>query len=244
LTPTTILGGVLAGPYFHFWFMYLILGLYLITPLIRVFVAHANWSTVKYFLVIWFAGTAIVPLLDLYEILFPQAIWFRQTVFFFSGMLGYFLLGAYAFRLKVRSRLLMPILALSIAWTIVGTYIVVGTLGESLSNFFYDASSFSIVISSIALFLLLTAIPAESIANRFPRGNKVIRLISNNTLPIYLFHIMILEALQKGYLGVKISLTTLNPIIEIPAITIITLIICLAILIPLKKIPYVKRLIG
>jgi surface polysaccharide O-acyltransferase-like enzyme len=126
----------------------------------------------------------------------------------------------------------------------VGTYLVVGTLGESLSDFFYDASSFSIVISSIALYLLLAAIPAESIANRFPRGSRVIKLISNNTLPIYLFHVIILEVLQKGHLGFKISLTTLNPIVEIPAITLITLIICLAILVPLKKIPYLKRLIG
>jgi surface polysaccharide O-acyltransferase-like enzyme len=224
--------------------MYLLLGLYFLTPVLRVLVAYANWTTIKYFILIWFAGTAVIPLLNLYEILFPQAVWFRQTVFVFSGLLGYFLLGAYVYRLRVRSWLLLLILALSITWTMVGTYLVVSTLGESLSDFFYDASSFSIVISSIALYLLLAAIPAESIANRFPRGSRVIKLISNNTLPIYLFHVMILEVLQKGHLGFKISLTTLNPVVEIPAITLITLIICLAILVPLKKIPYLKRLIG
>jgi hypothetical protein len=55
---------------------------------------------------------------------------------------------------------------------------------------------------------------------------------------------MVLEALQKGFLGFKISVTTMNPIIEIPLITAVTLLICLAIIVPLKKIPYVRRVIG
>jgi len=45
-------------------------------------------------------------------------------------------------------------------------------------------------------------------------------------------------------LGFKISVTTINPIIEIPLVTAVTLLICLAILVPLKKLPYVNRIIG
>jgi len=63
-------------------------------------------------------------------------------------------------------------------------------------------------------------------------------------LPIYLFHLIVLETFQKGYLGLKISVTNINPIIEIPLVTAVTLLICLAIIVPLKKLPYVKRIIG
>ena len=55
---------------------------------------------------------------------------------------------------------------------------------------------------------------------------------------------MVLETLQKGYLGFKISVTTINPVIEIPLITVLTLLICLAVIVPLKKIPYVRRIVG
>jgi surface polysaccharide O-acyltransferase-like enzyme len=72
----------------------------------------------------------------------------------------------------------------------------------------------------------------------------MLKLISENTLPIYLFHLIVLETFQKGYLGLKISVTNLNPIIEIPLVTTVTLFICLAIIVPLKKLPYVKRIIG
>jgi len=244
LTADFILQGIFAGPYYHFWFIYLLVGLYLLTPIIRVIVAHTNWVTIKYFLLIWFVGTAIIPLFTLYANISNQSYWFGQSVFVLTGMVGYFILGAYIPKLRLRSSVLFIILALSSVWTIFGTYFVVGTLGEQYSQVFLDATSFSVIFASIALFLLLAAVPSQAVQTKYPRGNLVLRLISENTLPIYLFHVMVLETLQKGYLGFQISVTTMNPIIEIPLITAVTLLICLAIIVTLKKLPYVKRIIG
>jgi len=153
-------------------------------------------------------------------------------------------LGAYAVKLRFRSSFLYLGLILSTAWTILGTFFLVGTLGESYGQFFLDATSFSVIIASVTLFLILAAIPNQTIENRFPRSNKILQVISQNTLPIYLFHIIILETLQKGYLGFRISLTTINPIIEIPLVTAVTLLLCLVIIVPLKKLPYLTRIIG
>jgi len=239
-----VLQGVLAGPYVHFWYVYILVGLYLITPLLRIIVAHTNWRTIKYFLIIWFVGTGIFPLLTLYADISPQAVWFRQNVFLLVGLLGYFVLGAYVAKLTIRKSALALMLVLSSVWTIIGTYFLIASLGEQYSQFFLDASSFSVIIASVSLFLILSSIPAQKIETRFPIGNRVLKLISENTLPIYLFHLIVLETLQKGYLGLKISVTNINPIIEIPLVTAVTLLICLAIIVPLKKLPYVKRIIG
>jgi surface polysaccharide O-acyltransferase-like enzyme len=244
LSALSILQGILAGPYVHFWYVYILLGLYLITPLLRVVVANAHWRIIRYFLIIWFIGTGIISLVTLYSNLSAQTIWFKNNVFLLTGLIGYFILGAYVVKLRFRSSILYMGLILSTVWTIVGTFFLVGTLGESYSQFSLDATSFSVIIASVTLFLILAAIPNQTIENRFPHGNKILKVISQNTLPIYLFHIIILETLQKGYLGVKISVTTMNPIIEIPLITALTLILCLAIIVPLKKLPYVKRIIG
>lgn len=244
LTLISVFQAVLAGPYVHFWYVYVLVGVYLITPVIRVLVAHADWKIIKYFLLIWFVGTGIVPLLTLNENISSQSFWFRNNIFILTGIIGYFILGAYITKLRLRSSILYLTLALSTVWTIVGTYFLVGTLGERYSQFFLDASSFSVILASIALFLILAAIPSQTIKTRLPNGNRVIRLISQNTLPIYLFHIMVLETLQKGVLGFKISVTAMNPIIEIPLATAVTLLICLAIIVPLKRLPYVKNIIG
>jgi surface polysaccharide O-acyltransferase-like enzyme len=244
LTPVSFLQGLLAGPYVHFWYLYILIGLYIITPLVRVIVAHADWKIIKYFLIIWFVGTGIIPLLTLYASISPQTVWFRQNVFVLSGLLGYFILGAYVTKLRLRTSILALMLVLSSIFTILGSYFLIATLGEQYSQFFLDASSFSVIIASVTLFLILESIPIQTIESKIPRGSKALQVISQNTLPIYLFHVIVLETLQKGYLGFKISVTNLNPIIEIPLITVVTLVICLAIIIPIKKIPYVKRIIG
>ena len=244
LTLVTVAQGILAGPYVHFWYVYVLIGLYLITPLIRVVVAHTNWRTMRFFLILWFIGTGVFSLLTLFPAISPQATWFRDKVFIFTGLIGYFVLGAYIFHLKFRRAILYLCLTLGFVWTFLGSYFLVGTLGEQYSQFFLDASSFSVIIASVALFLLLSTIPGSRLVTKYPQGSQVLRVISQNSLPIYLFHIIILEVLQKGYLGFKISVTTLNPIIEVPLITTVTLLICLAIIVPLKKLPYVNRIIG
>jgi surface polysaccharide O-acyltransferase-like enzyme len=159
-------------------------------------------------------------------------------------MIGYFLLGAYLPKLRARTSIVYVTLLSSFILTIAATYLVVGTLGEKSSQFFYDASSITVILASISLFLALTAVSPQKIENRFPKIKSLIALISANTLSIYLFHVMVLEALQKGYFGIKISVTTMNPVLEIPLITALTLTICLAVLIPIKKIPYFHRLVG
>jgi surface polysaccharide O-acyltransferase-like enzyme len=242
LTPTSIVDGVLVGPYVQFWYVYLLIGLYLLTPVIRVVVAHANWSTARYFLLLWFIGTGVVSLLTLTSFS-PQVVWFRDNVFLITGMLGYFFLGAYITRLKLRRFIKYLILVGGVVWTIFATYLLIGSLGEFYSTFFMDASSFSIILTSIAIFLILAAVPNQSL-QKWPKANKVLQTISANTLPIYLFHLIILETLQKGYLGIQISVTNINPVISIPLVTAITLLITLAIIVLIKKIPYVRRIIG
>ncbi len=239
LTANTILEGVLTGPYFHFWFFYLLVGLYLLTPVLRVLVAYIKRRTFNFLLILWFLGTAIVPILSLFT-----DYRLNSNVFILTGWLGYFLMGAYSPKTRVRSEVLYATLGLGLVWTTIGTYIIVGTIGERQSQFFYDAYSFSMIGVSVALFLILSTVSVERVEKRFPKGSRLLSLISQNTIPIYLFHIMILEALQNGFLGFQISLATMNPVLEVPLITAVTLLICLAIIYPLKKVPFVKRIIG
>jgi surface polysaccharide O-acyltransferase-like enzyme len=252
LTSNSIIQGIFAGPYYHFWYLYILIGLYLLTPLLRVIVTYAKWNIAKYLLVIWFVGTGIIPLFGLYQGISAQIAWFQETVFSLTGLIGYFILGAYIAKMKIRPSISYLIFTVSLIWTIMGTYIIIGTLGERYSQFFYDASSANVIITSVVFFLILTTfshpktLPSEAAepAIRVSHTTRIVQLISQNTLPIYLFHVMVLETLQKGYLGFKISVTTINPFIEIPAITAIALLICLAVIVPLKRIPYVEKVLG
>ena len=239
LTANFIVQGVLTGPDYQFWFLYLLLGLYIVTPVLRVLIKHADWKILRYLIAVWFVGTAITPLMTLFG-----SYNLNANVFIFTGWLGYFVLGAYLVRVHLKPSFLTLVWMLGLLWTIFGTYLVIATLGERFSQFFLNSISFNVIFASAALFLLLAAIPPIRIENRFPKGNRVLKLISENTLPIFLFHVIVLDVLQRGYIGLTISITKMNPIVEIPLITAVTLLICLAVIVPLKRIPYVKRIIG
>ena len=238
-TADSLLQGILMGPYVHFWYLYLIVGLFLITPVLRVVIAYSNWKTLKYFILLLLAGTTVM-----YTFFLLEPFKLNANVFLLTGWVGYFLMGICLVKVQLRRSILYLIVVLGYMWTVLGTYLLVGTMGERFSHYFYDSFSFNVIIVSVALFLLLSSISPRKFENRFPRGNSLICLISQNTLPIYLLHMIVLEILYKGYLGFKISVTTINPFLGIPLITVITLFVCLAVIIPLKKVPYLRRFIG
>ena len=235
----SIVNGLLNGPDYQFWFLYLLVGLYLLTPILRIFVKNARWTVLRYFLLLWFIGTAVVPLLGL---LTPYTL--NANLFVLTGWVGYFVLGAYLTKLEVRRGILFLAFIFGSIWAIIGTYLIVATLGERVSTFFLDGASFNIIVASAALFLMLSSVPVKTLGTKYPNAKRLITMIGQNTLPVYLFHVMVLEALQKGYFGFKISVTTMEPLVEIPLVAFLTLLICLAVILPLKKIPYLEKIIG
>ena len=234
-----IIKGLFTGPYYHFWFLYVIAGLYLITPILRGIVGFGERKILRYLIVFWFVGIAIVPLIEL------AAGYDLSNVFLIGGWIGYFVLGTYLQRVHVRSSILYVFLSVGLVWTIVSTWIM-NFAFSSLNqyNFFMDDQAANVILASVVLFMILSKFQADWPGSKHPHLGRVVHEVSMNTLPIYLFHIIILESLQKGYFGFKLSLTVMNPIVEVPLITAVTLLITLGLVLIMKKIPILRTLIG
>jgi surface polysaccharide O-acyltransferase-like enzyme len=240
LTLSDVTVGLLNAPYYHFWFLYLLVGLYLLTPILRVVASYAQRKTLKFFLILWFIGTAVVPIFDLVF----EGFSVSSQIFIIVDWIGYYLLGAYLLKVQVKKLYLFIAVFIGFLWTMVGTYYATWFFGGTTGYFFYDYMAINVVITSIALFMLLLSVPKTQLPSK-PRGaNRLIKAIGQNSLPIFLIHVIILESLQKGLFGFTISINTINPAIEIPLITVVTLFSSLAIVLALKKIPFMKKLIG
>ena len=238
LSLTSIIHYLETSPYYHFWFIYMIFGLYLITPLLRALIVNADRALIKYGLVLWFVGTAVVPIIGLFDYRV-----FDNRVFLSAEWVGYFILGYYLLKTKIKPRYLYISLVTGLTVTIIGTYLIrILTFGKGY--FFTNTTSANMILVSVSIFLFLRTVSATKIENKFPKVNKLVHIISKNTLPIYMMHIIVLETFQKGYLGLQISANTLTPAWEIPVLTVMTLFICLGIALALKKIPIIKKLIG
>lgn len=259
-TAGAVIQGVLTGPYFQFWYIYMLVGLYLLTPFLRVMVAHSDPSLFKFFIVMWFTGSAVLPVLALIS---PYHL--DGNVLTIPGYVGYYILGVYLLNVKVRRSTLALLMSLGFALTVFGTYIMAGSIGGPETYFFQQYLSPTLILSAVMLFLLLSTVKKPSIGALtgklttesespqketvkekvgHPKVGKLLSVISVNTLPIFLFHEMVLESLQKGYLGVTINGNTINSIIGVPLISAITLGICLLVILPLKRVPVLKKLLG
>jgi surface polysaccharide O-acyltransferase-like enzyme len=242
VTQGFFVNGFLTGPYFTFWYLYMLMGLYLLTPFLRLMVAQASEKLFKYFLVVWFVGSAIVPIIASFS-----QYHLDPNVFLIPGYVGYFVLGAYLVNVKVSRTYLAALMTLGIALTAIFTYFVAMNIGGGTTYFFQEYLSPTMILASISFFLLLNSrpVPSEEQATHHPRMRKVLKVISDNTLPIFLFHMIVIYALQNGLLfGFTLNGNTVNSIIGVPLMVGLTLLICLAVIIPLKRVPVVKRLIG
>ncbi len=240
LTLTSVMQGLLLGPYYHFWFIYLIAGLYLITPILRGLIASGNPKILTYLIGLWFVGVAAVPFFQT-----TTGLSLNNNVFVIGGWIGYFVLGAYLMKAQVRTRTLLMLLAAGFAVTIAGAWLMNFPFHAAEQYyFFFNSLTANVIVASVALFLILRKVPTDWPAKNHLYAGKLVHAISKYTLPIFLLHIIILESLQRGYFGFKLSLTTINPIVEVPLITAATLFISLGLVLALKKVPLLKTLIG
>ncbi len=233
--------GILTGPYLQFWYIYMLVGLYLITPFLRLMVSQASNQLFKYFTVLWFVGTAAVPFVYL---LTPYHV--DDNLFTIPAFVGYFILGYYLLRVKLDKRMLYAMLALGLAFTAIGTYFIAGSIGGKTQFFFQEYVSPTTIVASIALFLLLTGMKSEEalLEGKPSLWQRFLRVVSENTLAIFFFHLIVLYVLQHGYFGFTLNGNTVNSIVGVPLATVITLFICLAVIVPLKKVPVIKKLLG
>ena len=247
-TLNAVAKGILTGPYYNFWYLYLLLGLYLLTPVLRTLLPMVNRVTVKSYIGFWVIGTAVLPFAgalatsNLLGNTLASPGWVGYLLF---SLTGYFILGSLISKVQIRRSFLSILAVLGVALTAISIYIIQSPIGGNR-----DVYSFTVffgpwtILTAVALFLLMNTIKIPTRIAAPSKKAKLIGIISQNTLPLALFHVMILESLQRGYFGFAINGNTINSIVGVPLITVITLFVSLGIILVLKKIPYLKRLIG
>jgi surface polysaccharide O-acyltransferase-like enzyme len=97
---------------------------------------------------------------------------------------------------------------------------------------------------SVGWFVLLTqAEPAAWVA-RHPRWLAVVRVVAATSYGVYLVHPFILNLLDSGFLGVRITGASLPPFLGVPALALGVLAVSVGLMAAVRRIPIVGRLLG
>ena len=226
----------------HLWYIYMLIGLYLFAPIISPWIAGATRKNMEFYLVLW-GITLCIPYIHLiYPQILGECYWnHTPLLYYFSGFLGYLILGAYLkMFMSDKKAWYLPV-----GWLlIVGGYII--TAGGFISlldstdlsklELTWGFETINVAMMSLGVFLLLKDI-------RFKNQNSAIVSgitdISKISYGIYLAHIMVLNFFYS------VLNTVIVPVqIKIPLIAICTILVTCIIVKLLSFLPKSKYIIG
>lgn len=229
-----LMGG--AGGSGHLWFVYMLLGLYLFSPIISRWITQATSQEIKFFLIMWFIACTVYPYFEKF-----LGIKINFEIRYFSGYVGYFVLGYFLGNLQInlpQSKVgLMALAVFMISWviTFVGIYFSTVSNNKAYESSLFDYLSPSVILMSISAFLtfknllnveFLSALTAQ--LDKFSYG-------------MYLMHLIPMKTLSRQF---QINFKWIHPSIGIATQFILTATICYVVIFILSKIPKSSWITG
>lgn len=218
---------------YHLWFLYMIAGLYLITPLLKILIQHAKRKDIEYFILLWLFASVISKTLEYF-----LGYSFKIELFFVTQYVGYFVLGYYLYTYDFQAKWRILIYIGGIAgWatTFFMTYHESVKLDEPLEHFWYDEHSPNVLLVAAALFMLFKSTELGGV--KLPWIGNV---ISQTSFGIYLIHVLVMQTLYEKFDFVWFDL---HPIIGIPYKVTLVVAISTILVFTIKKIPILCKMI-
>ncbi|MBL4676230.1 MAG: acyltransferase [Mucilaginibacter sp.] len=225
----------------HLWFVYMFIGVYLFIPIFSPWVQQASKQFKQVFLLIW-AVTLCMPYIKTFvPEVWGEAFWNKyHTGYYFSGYIGYLLLGHY---IKAHVNISK---SAGLVWGLV--FILVGYL---ITNFVFAHQmpiakdipqlelswafpTINVAMMATGLFLIFRTITFKSAAaEKFTAG------VSGLTYGMYLAHILVLVQLYpliNAWIG--------QPVAVIPVLAACTFVVTYILIKLLSYLPGSKYIVG
>jgi surface polysaccharide O-acyltransferase-like enzyme len=229
-------------PWSHLWYLYLIVGLYLFTPVLKIFVDNASKKDFEYFLILYFIIGLCIPTWNTLAGYVNKVLLFAPDIPFseLTGYVGYYIAGFYfsKYSLKKATNVIIIIIGIiSLFISIIGTGIIANVYGLFISaergfynrlGPFYMFVTFATFISFKILFENIHLVKVQI---------SIIKHISKCTFGIYLVHWMVIPVVN--YIGINSAL--FNPIISIPLIALFVMLCSYIVTFIIKQVPILKK---
>ncbi len=167
------------------WFMYVLIGLYLISPIISPWLERCSRKELKMYLLLWLV-TMTFPYLKMVLIVNDSI---TGSFYYLSGYVGYFLLGYYL-RKYGCGKTWVALLWLPVPFVLLGISKAKGVPFELNSHFWY--LSLPTAISAWSWFTIIKNIESK-IVSWSPKALNMIAKFSCLSFGIYLMHIFIMR---------------------------------------------------
>ncbi len=177
----------------HLWFLYAILGMYIVLPFLQCLLKNMSPLLMKYFVLLWFlfsTANYILALLDM-------EVTYQVPLVGSSCYLGYFIIGylirCFAGRIPIKEWECVLIAFFAGAITILATFFYSHKTDVHVERFFEYRN---ILIGIAAISVFVGVMQGKEL---YLKGIwvKIIQCISRHSLTIYLSHILFLDIIKK-----------------------------------------------
>ena len=223
----------------HLWFVYMMLGLYLVMPVISPWLEKVGKKEEQFFLGIWAFTLCFYWIRDAFGPIFGECWWNPYPLFYYvSGFVGYILLGHYIrvhlkWSDKKKTAVCIPLI---LACYLFGMYqfyhrsFIVSTPQELEMHWQNDTIVAGLM--SAGVFLLFSMIRTAG------RCYPLVRKISGASYGMYLMHMLLLPSIFG----------LLSPVLPVPATIVLTAVITFVLSFVLSyligRLPFGKYLVG
>jgi surface polysaccharide O-acyltransferase-like enzyme len=241
-----MLTGIIEGPVsVHLWFIYLLIVLYLIIPIIKEYIKNKSMDELKNIIIVWF----IINSFD-YFCIFCLGINSGLHGYLITLLYsGYLVFGYYiaTYPVQITNKVLVVMLFAIILITIAGNHFVKYNqiLSEGAFNDFLSPNI--IIMSGLIVTLVknncfLSEKPINKIQGLY---RALLAYFTKISYGIYLVHLVILSILSTQLKSNALFLYGhhVSPYLAIPVTSIMILFMCVLIIGVLEKIPYLRRLL-
>lgn len=225
---------LLGNGFYHLWFLYSIIGLYLATPIIFKFVKNSKKSEIELMLIIGVIFNTLIPVISKY---FYVDLGYVLNLNYVSGYMIYFILGYYLYEydLKMFNSKLKSVIIYILSTVIIIFFTLKTSIVQGAQEMLFIHYSWILVfIQSISIFTLFKQIEFK---------NSFVTKVSSLFMGVYILHIFILEGYQNmwniDYFKLEVSKYLLYIVLGIIYIYIVTV----AISYLLKKTPVIKNIL-
>lgn len=230
-------GFIFEPSWLHFWFLYTLISIYILIPVLRIFTAKASFQIFSYLLILYFFSNGIFPFLDAtlnkHILLFNIPDLFGYTGYFFAG---YFF---YKYNLKHSHRVILYCSAMvSILYSYIYTEYTAIDNGIPSIPYFFDNNSITNIPITCAIFVYAKNwfSKRKKIVD-YLRNSKFIIQISSNCFGIYLSHMIFFNALALA----GFNILSFNILLSIPILSIIIFIFSYILTEIARKIPGIGK---
>lgn len=163
----------------HMWYLYMLVGLYIMTPILRKFVENTDLPTAKFTLLMLFILSVVVPTLNEIFKIKITTFYLSSFHYLFMYLIGYYLVYTDIVKDK---------------YIYIGG--MIGIIGYLLLSYFLGTTSQTNAFMILETMLIIKLFATGKIRIK---NNQFIHCISKYSLGIYIIHTFWLNLLNKGF---------------------------------------------